>query len=121
MAHGRVQNHRGLEVWKLSIELTVRLYECTDQFPGRERFGLSAQMRRAAVSIASNIAEGAGRGSRLEFARFLHFARGSVAELDTQMTIASRLGYMSYGGDLPKDLVRLNIMLTHLIRRLTAD
>jgi len=87
--------HKRLEVWKKAIELTVLIYKITDSFPELERFGLISQMRRAVNSIASNIAEGAARQTKKEFAQFLHNAQGSLSELDTQNIIAKRLGYLS--------------------------
>lgn len=81
-----------LTVWKRSIEMTTLIYEMTASFPKSEIYGLTSQMRRAAVSVASNIAEGAGRGSKAEFRQFLNMARGSNCELQTQLIIASNLG-----------------------------
>lgn len=86
--------HRKLEVWQRSITLTTKIYTLTGRFPPEERYGLSSQMRRAAVSIPSNLAEGAARETK-EFARFILIAIGSVSELDTQLEIARRLGYVS--------------------------
>ncbi len=87
--------HKKLEVWKKAIDLTVLVYKNTDSFPETEKFGLVSQMRRAVVSIASNIAEGAARQTKKEFAQFLHNAQGSLSELDTQVVISRRLGYLS--------------------------
>ena len=87
--------HKKLEVWKKAIDLTVLVYKSTDSFPETEKFGLVSQMRRAVVSIASNIAEGAARQTKKEFAQFLHNAQGSLSELDTQVVISRRLGYLS--------------------------
>lgn len=81
--------HYELEAWKEAMRLARQIYEITQLMPESERFGLYSQMRRSAVSIASNIAEGAGRGTKLEFRRFLQIARGSLTELDTQVWIAS--------------------------------
>src|SRR3546814_17092087 len=77
-----------LEVWKDAMRLARGIYRASAGFPDDERFGLVAQIRRAAVSVASNIAEGAGRGSRLEYARHLRTARGSLMEVDTQLWLA---------------------------------
>jgi four helix bundle protein len=79
-------------VWQRSIEMTTLTYKVTGEFPKSEIYGLTSQMRRAAVSVASNIAEGAGRGSKAEFRQFLNMARGSNCELQTQLVIASNLG-----------------------------
>ena len=88
-------NHTELEVWSISMELAEAIYRTTIKFPTTERFGLSSQMRRAAVSIASNIAEGRGRRSTRDFKRFLDIAYGSLLELETQLTLSKRLGYLS--------------------------
>lgn len=87
--------HEKLEVWKRAIDLVVRLYKMTESFPRDERFGLTSQIRRAAVSIPANIAEGAGRHTTKEFAYFLSNAQGSVSEVATEILIALRLGYVN--------------------------
>ena len=87
--------HRRLTVWQRSVELVKLVYGLTRSFPAHERYGLSQQMQRAAVSIPSNIAEGAARHTRKEYAQFLHMARGSLSELDTQFEIAAQLGYVT--------------------------
>jgi four helix bundle protein len=84
---------RELDVWKKSIDLTALTYEFTTEFPKHEIYGLTAQMRRAAVSIASNIAEGSARGTRKDFRQFVKQAEGSNCELQTQLTIANRLQF----------------------------
>lgn len=84
-----------LLVWKRSIEMTTEIYQLTAEFPKSEIYGLTSQMRRAAVSVPSNIAEGAGRGSKAEFRQFLNMARASNGELQTQLIIASNLGFGS--------------------------
>ena len=86
--------HARLEIWQRAMELVELVYAMSSRFPDAERFGLTAQMRRAAISVPSNIAEGAARRSTLEYQRFLSIARGSLSELDTQMHIAQRLGYV---------------------------
>lgn len=82
---------RDLTVWQRAIELTTCIYKMSAAFPNSEIYGLTSQMRRAAVSVASNTAEGAGRGSKKEFRQFLSVARGSNCDLQTQLVIASRL------------------------------
>lgn len=84
-----------LTVWQRSIEMTTLIYQMTASSPKSEIYGLTSQMRRAAVSVASNIAEGAGRGSKAEFRHFLNVSRGSNCELQTQLVIASNLGMTS--------------------------
>jgi four helix bundle protein len=86
--------HKRLELWRKSVDLVVTLYEATANFPSDERFGIVAQMRRAAVSIPSNIAEGAARGSKRFFTSALQIARASLSELDTQIVVSKRLGYL---------------------------
>jgi four helix bundle protein len=85
--------YRDLKVWQKSIDLAETIYRLTGSFPTSEIYGLSSQMRRAAVSVASNIAEGWGRRSRKDYGRFVLMARGSNDELQTQLAIAERLGF----------------------------
>jgi four helix bundle protein len=87
--------HRKLVLWDKAVRLVVSVYQVSRRFPAIERFGLAAQMQRAAVSIPSNIAEGAARKGRKEYLQFVYTARGSLSELDTQIEIASQLGYLS--------------------------
>lgn len=87
--------HENLEVWKKSIELVLCVYKATETFPKEEKFGLTSQLRRAAVSIPANIAEGAARTSAKEFCHFLSNAQGSASELETELLIANRLGYVA--------------------------
>lgn len=90
---GKILGFRDLEVWQLGKRIALEVYRATKHFPSDERFGLVLQMRRSAVSIASNIAEGFNRKSRAEYRQFLHIALGSCAELETQAEIARDLGY----------------------------
>jgi four helix bundle protein len=87
-------SYRELQVWRLSMQLTKDVYAVTKNFPSDERFGLISQLRRAAVSIPSNIAEGQARYSQREFLRFLSNARGSLAEVETQLLLSTELGYV---------------------------
>ncbi len=87
------QSFKNLVVWQKSIDLTAAIYELTANFPGAEQFGLTNQMRRAAVSVPSNISEGYGRSTKGEYHLFLGHARGSCSELETQLVIAKRLGF----------------------------
>jgi len=89
---------RDLEVWRVSMDLVVKVYEITREFPKSEQFGLASQLQRSAVSIPSNIAEGSGRGTRKDFAHFLDQARGSLFEVITQLEICRSLNF----GDLDK-------------------
>jgi four helix bundle protein len=86
--------HKKLDVWRLSMELSRTVYRLTATFPTDERFGLVSQMRRSAVSIPSNIAEGAARDSDNEFRNFLSIARSSLSELDTQLDLSCDLGFI---------------------------
>lgn len=88
-------NYRDLVVWRKAMSLTESVYRSTTSFPKHELYGLTSQLRRAAVSIPSNIAEGQGRGYDGQFRQFLSNARGSLLELETQVVLSARLGYMS--------------------------
>jgi len=89
------QSYRDLIAWQKGIELVAAIYHVTQTFPKEELYGLTSQLRRAAVSIPSNIAEGQGRKSKAEFRHFLHNAAGSLMEVETQLTISAVLGYLS--------------------------
>jgi len=86
-----IESYKDLVVWQRAVELVVAVYELTEQFPKQEIYGLTSQIRPAAVSIPSNIAEGRHRGTRKDFVNFLRIAYGSAAELETQLTIAQQL------------------------------
>ncbi len=90
-----MHKYKDLQVWQKSIELTTEVYAVTGTFPQRELYGLIAQINRCAVSVPSNIAEGAGRNSNGEFVQFLGIANGSAYELETQLIIANRLNFIS--------------------------
>jgi four helix bundle protein len=92
------ESFRNLAVWQRSIELTLAVYHVTSSFPDSERFGLTSQMRRASVSVASNIAEGYGRSTQGEYIQFLGHARGSNSEVETQLVIAKALSFGSKQG-----------------------
>lgn len=89
-----VRSYQDLEVWRFAVDWTEAVYRTTATWPGDERFGLISQVRRAAVSVASNIAEGAARRSTGEFLQFVGIVQGSLAEAETQLLIATRLGYL---------------------------
>lgn len=91
VGYGKIQSYRELVVWQRAMQLVVEIYEVTEKFPKEEVYGLTSQMRRSAVSIPSNIAEGRYRGTRKDFTQFLRIAYGSGAELDTQIEIAMQL------------------------------
>lgn len=86
-----IHSYKDLIVWQRAVELVLAVYQLTDQFPKEEKYGLTSQMRRSAVSVASNIAEGRTRGTRKDFVQFLRVSFGSGAELGTQIEIAKRL------------------------------
>jgi four helix bundle protein len=90
-----ISSFRDLTVWQLGMQLTEQVYRLTAEFPKSETYGLSSQMRRSAVSIPSNIAEGQGRDSTKEFLHFLAIAFGSICELETQLILANRFNYLS--------------------------
>ena len=109
--------HKKLDVWNLSMELVKQVYEITGSFPQHEIFALTSQIRRAAVSIPSNIAEGAARQTTRELVNFLHIAQGSLSELDTQLDISCGLKYMKEAERQALDnlMVRIDKMLSGLI------
>jgi four helix bundle protein len=116
--------HTDLIVWQKAIDLAVAVYEATASFPRSEIFGLSSQLRRAAVSVASNVAEGSARRTTREFIHYLYVARGSLAETQTQLLLSRRLGYLDEARFLELDrgvdvLGRiLNALVNGLQRRL---
>jgi len=114
----RMQDHRRLRVWQRATDNAVAIYDLTRSFPKHEQFGLSQQMRRSAVSIASNIAEGAGRESRADFRRFCFIALGSAHELECQLEIAFRLGFGSGHSERLTDTAELIRMLGSLVQAL---
>ncbi len=89
----KISSYKDLLVWKKAVELSIATYSLTAQFPKEEVYGLISQMRRAAVSVPSNIAEGSIRGSKKDFCHFLRIASGSIAELETQIEIAKNLSF----------------------------
>ena len=113
MKENMVRTHRDLDVWKKSIDLVTLIYKYTADYPKDEMYGLTSQIRRCAVSIPSNIAEGSARTTRKDFSHFLAIALGSVAELETQLIISKNLNY------LPETV--LNELMPELIsiRRMT--
>ena len=90
----KTNTHKDLDVWKLGIELVKDIYILTKNFPKNEQFGMVAQMRRCAVSIPSNIAEGAARNSRKEYLQFLYISLGSMSELETQLILSKELNFI---------------------------
>ncbi|WP_087120831.1 four helix bundle protein [Brevundimonas sp. SH203] len=115
-----LRTHRDLDVWKLSIDWVEAVYRCSASWPSDERFGLISQVRRACVSVAANIAEGAGRKGTGEFIQFIGVVRGSLAEVETHLIIAGRLGYLTSDQLQPllADMERIGRMLSALSTRL---
>ncbi len=111
------RGYRDLRVWQRSIDLSLSVYQLTRVFPKDETYGLASQMRRASVSIPSNIAEGQAKRSLPEFKRFLSIALGSLAEIDTQLIIAARLKYIDpqQGTACEKDISEIRAMLFSLM------
>jgi four helix bundle protein len=114
-----MKTHKDLIVWKKSIDFVTEIYKETSNFPREEMYGLISQLRRAAVSIPSNIAEGAGRNTNKEYARFLFIARASAAEIETQLLISENLGYIKLSeNQLNDNLLEILKMLTSLINKI---
>lgn len=118
-----INSYKDLRVWQSAVEAALLVYELSKAFPREERFGLTSQMRRSAVSVPSNIAEGYGRGTRQEYLRFLRMARGSLFELETQTLLATRLGLLQtdQSARLGKDLKDTGRILSGLIRSIEGN
>ena len=122
-ARNPIKSYRDLDVWQLGMEIVVQVYHVTQAFPAGEKFGLTAQLRRAAVAIPSNIAEGHNRLGAGELRRFVSIARGSVAEVQTQLEVAVALGFIGATQITApsSQLDTLSKMLFGLYRRLADD
>jgi four helix bundle protein len=114
MKDNEIRSHEDLHVWKLSMQLASDIYRLTYSLPAEERFGLQSQLRRAAVSVASNIAGGAGRRSSTEFRHFLSIALGSLAELETQYLLCIDLRFLRLDPELRRLIKRIRVMLSRL-------
>jgi four helix bundle protein len=114
--------HKKLDVWQKGMEVAQMIYKLTNSFPSEEKFGLVSQMRRAAISIPSNVAEGAARQGKAEFRNFLSMAQGSLSELDTQLELSVLLGYLNAEKikEISGLLIRVDKMLSALIRSLSG-
>ena len=112
---GRSNSYRDLIVWQKAMDLTKQVYRITKHFPQNEIYGLTSQIRRCAVSIPSNIAEGRGRNSDKEFIRFLHIALGSLYELQTQLELALSFQYLSTINEIDHKSIEIEKMLNALI------
>ena len=115
-----LKNDKELKVWQKSYQLCLEMYKATKTFPKNEGFGLTSQMRRAALSIPSNIAEGYGRKTTPEYLRFLYIAYGSTCQLETQLLLSGDLGYLNKENlsELQKDIGEVERMLKALIQSL---
>lgn len=119
---GPIRSFRDLEVWRAACDLAEKVYRATEGFPKKEVYGLADQMRRAATSVPSNIAEGAGRLGPIEFRHSLSIALGSLAELRTQVELSRRFGYFTddQAEDLDNDITRVESMTWRLHQSLGA-
>ena len=117
-----LKNYKELNVWQKSYKLCLRIYKVTKRFPKDEMYGQTSQIRRSAVSIPSNIAEGYGRKTTLEYVRFLYIAYGSVCELETQVMISGDLRYVEKErlGELKGEIGDVERMLKALIKSLES-
>ena len=115
-----LKNYKELNFWQKSYELCLKIYRITAKFPNEERYGLTSQIRRSAVSIPSNIAEGYGRKTTVDYIRMLYISYGSVCELETQILLAGDLGFIEKGelGTIKKDIAEIERMLKSLIKSL---
>ena len=118
-----MQDYRRLVVWQRAHQFVVSVYAATAAFPGEEKYGLTSQTRRSAVSIQANIAEGCGRETTMELRRFLYIAMGSASELDYHLLLARDLGFLEAASyqQLEKQAAEIGRMLTGLIRSLKND
>jgi four helix bundle protein len=115
LVKGEMKDHKDLDVWKKSLDLVEKAYEFTRGFPKEELYGLTSQIRKSVISIPSNISEGAARNSDKEFIQFLYIALGSSAELETQIVIAKRLGYLKDSKKTLNEIESIKKMLNGLI------
>jgi four helix bundle protein len=115
-----LKNYKELNVWQKSYELCLKIYQITAKFPNEERYGLTSQIRRSAVSIPSNIAEGCGRKTTLDYIRMHYISYGSVCELETQILLTGDLGFIDKGelDTAKKDIAEIEKMLKALIKSL---
>ncbi len=117
---GKIRTYRDLDIWKAGVQLVKDVYKLTEQFPKQEVYGLVSQMRRAGVSIPSNVAEGFRRYHNKEYKQFLYISLGSCAELETQATIARELAYISEDMEtaLLEKLDHISRMISNLLKKL---
>jgi len=113
-----MKDHKDLDVWNKAMDLVENIYTCTKDFPKEEVYGLSSQIKRAAVSVPSNIAEGAGRKGTKEFIQFLYISMGSLSEVETQILLAKRLNFIDNINEITQDITKIKQMLNGLINYL---
>jgi len=118
MEEKNTKTHKDLKIWKEGIDLIISIYKLTKEFPNEELYGMTSQMRRAAVSYPSNIAEGAARSSNNEYIRFLYIALGSLSELETQIIITEKLNYIQNKTTIIEEIEALRRKTLNLIRYL---
>lgn len=111
-----IKSHKDLKAWQESMLLVVAIYKISEHFPETEKFGLTSQIRRCAVSIPSNIAEGFARKGNKELLQFLYISLGSLAELETQYEIAKNLNYIEESEEITSKIIFIRIMLSNLIK-----
>lgn len=116
----KFSHHKDLDVWQFSMSLVSEIYRLTGTFPKEEIYGLTNQMRRAAVSVPSNIAEGAARNSKKEFLQYLYVSLGSLAELETQLLISKNLGYLASPDSTMCELEKVRKMLSGLVKHVRS-
>lgn len=118
-----MHNYKELTVWQKSVEIAISVYKDTRNYPKYELYGLTSQIRRSAISISSNIAEGAGRNSDKDFSRFLNISYGSSFELETQLIISKELNYLddTSFNKLNDDLSEIQKMLYSFIKKLSEN
>jgi four helix bundle protein len=120
MKKPKIRSFHDLIVWQRAVDFSVTIYKTTEQFPSGERYGLTSQLQRAAVSIPSNIAEGQARNTKASFANHVNIAIGSAAEVETQLTIAHKIGYLTKDEHncLLEELTEITRMMYGLLRSL---
>ena len=112
----KIRSHKDLQVWQKAMVLVTEIYRLSENFPESEKFGLTSQIRRSAISIPSNIAEGFARKGNKELIQFLYISIGSLSELETQYEIAKNLNYIKQAKEITDKIIFIRIMLSNLIK-----
>lgn len=112
----KIRSHKDLQVWQKAMVLVTEIYRLSENFPESEKFGLTSQIRRSAISIPSNIAEGFARKGNKELIQFLYISIGSLSELETQYEIAKNLNYIKEAKEITDKIIFIRIMLSNLIK-----